>query len=48
MMYRAKVCFSGLISMSKGEVKDIKDKEIVKDLLNSGYIEEVKPVKSKK
>lgn len=47
-MYRAKVCFSGLISMKKGEAKDIKDKKIVKDLLKSGYIEEVKPAKSEK
>lgn len=47
-MYRAKVCFSGLISMRKNEVKDIKNKKIVKDLLKSGYIEEVKPAKGKK
>ena len=47
-MYRAKVCFSGLISMRKGEEKQIKDKKIVKDLLKAGYIEEIKPVKSEK
>lgn len=47
-MYRAKVCFSGLISMRKNDVKDIKDKNIVKDLLKAGYIEEVKTEKSEK
>ena len=47
-MYRAKVGFSGLISMRKGEVRQIKDKNIVKDLLKAGYIEEIKPTKSEK
>jgi hypothetical protein len=47
-MYRAIVGFSGLINMKKGEIKDIKDKALVKDLLKAGYIEEVKPEKAKK
>lgn len=47
-MYRALVGFSGLFSMKKGEVKEIKDKKIVKDLLKAGYIEEVKTAKSEK
>lgn len=47
-MYRAKVGFSGLISMRKNEVKEIKDKKIVKDLLKAGYIEEIKPQKKRK
>ena len=47
-MYRANISFSGIISMKKGDVKEIKDKKIVKDLLKAGYIEEVKPVKAKK
>ena len=42
------MCFSGLISMRKNDVKDIKDKNIVKDLLKAGYIEEVKTEKSEK
>ena len=46
-MYKAKVGFSGLISMRKNEVREIKDKAIVKDLLKAGYIEEVKTEKSK-
>jgi hypothetical protein len=47
-MYKAIVGFSGLITMKKGEIKEIKDKALVKDLLKAGYIEEVKPVKAKK
>lgn len=47
-MYRAKVSFTGLITMKKGEEKEIKDKKLVKDLLKSGYIEEIKPAKSRK
>jgi hypothetical protein len=47
-MYRAIIGFSGLINMKKGEVKEIKDKALVKDLLKAGYIVEVKPEKAKK
>jgi hypothetical protein len=47
-MYRAVIGFSGLINMKKGEVKEIKDKALVKDLLKAGYIVEVKPEKAKK
>lgn len=43
-MFRALVSFSGVkISMVKGEVKEIKDAEIVKDLLNAKYIEAIEP-----
>ena len=45
-MYKALVSFSGLISMAKGETKEIQDKEIIKDLLDAKYIEEVKPTKT--
>ena len=44
-MYKALKSFAGKVSIRKGEVKEINDKEIVKDLLNAGYIEEVKPEK---
>ena len=44
MKYRAKENFSGLkLSMCVGEVKDLADDTIVKDLLRAGYIEEVQP-----
>lgn len=41
-MYKALVSFGGKISMVEGEIREINDKEIVKDLLNAKYIEEVK------
>jgi len=47
MSYKAIKSFSGLVSMKKGEVREIENDNIVKDLLNAGYIEEVgaKPIK---
>ena len=48
MQYRALVGFSGLISMRKGEVKEIKDKYIVDDLLKAGYIEATEKPKTNK
>ena len=50
-MYRALRSFSGLVSMIKGEVKDIPNKWIAKDLLACGYIEAVEetvPAKEEK
>lgn len=47
-MYRAKIGFAGLITMRKNEEREIKDKNIVKDLLKAGYIVEIKPEKAKK
>ena len=48
MMYKATKSFSGLINMKKGDVKEIKDEEIAKDLLRAGYVmelaDESKPV----
>lgn len=42
MLYKATKSFSGLVNMIANEVREIKDKEIVKDLLNAGYIIEYK------
>jgi hypothetical protein len=47
-MYKASVSFGGKVSMSVGEVKDISDVNIAKDLLKAGYIEEVKPAEKTK
>ena len=47
-MYKAVKGFSGLVTMRKNEIKEIKDKGIVKDLLKAGYIIEIKPEKAKK
>ena len=46
MKVKALVSFSGLVSMSKGEVKDIRDKSIVTDLLRAGYVEQTEKKKS--
>jgi hypothetical protein len=46
MKYKALVGFSGLVSMKKGEVKEIKDKHIVDDLLKAGYIEPIEKPKA--
>lgn len=46
-MYKALKTFGGIVSMRKGELKDISDPIIVKDLLKAGYIEEIKPAKGK-
>ena len=43
MSYRALTSFSGLISMATGEIRDIKDASLIKDLLKIGYIEEYNP-----
>ena len=45
MQYKALKSFSGLITMSKGEVKAIKDKTLVASLLQAKYIE---PIEQKK
>lgn len=44
MMYKALVSFTGLISMSEGDVREISDISLANDLLNAGYIELVKDV----
>lgn len=44
-MYRALVTFSGTFSMVVGEVKDIPDAAIAKDLLRAGYIIEISPAR---
>lgn len=42
MLYKALKSFVGLEKMRRGEIKEIKNEAIVKDLLNAGYIEAVK------
>lgn len=41
MRVRAVTNFSGAISMSKGEERDITNDVLLKDLLQAGYVEEV-------
>lgn len=45
MKVKARVSFCGVVSMRMGEVRDITDKPVLTDLLNAGYIEEVKEEK---
>ncbi len=47
MKVKALVSFAGVVTMRKGEEKYIDNKVVCKDLLQAGYVEEVK-VKSKK
>ncbi len=42
MKIKALVSFSGALSMYKGEIKECSDKAILQDLLQAGYVEEVK------
>ena len=48
MKIRAVENFSGLISMRKGEERELEDELLLKDLLRAGYVEEVAPVQPKK
>jgi hypothetical protein len=48
MRIKALVSFSGAFSMAVGEVRDCSDRTIIKDLLQAGYIEEVKTEKLQK
>ena len=48
MQYKALKTFTGLISMVKGQVQEIKDSAIAKDLLQAGYIAEEKANEIKK
>lgn len=47
MKIKATKTFSGKLTMVEGEEIDYYDKVVIKDLLKAGYIEEVKPKKSK-
>ena len=48
MEVRALIGFSGLVSMRKNEVRDIRDKSIVTDLLRAGYVEQIEKWSKKK
>lgn len=42
MKIKALVSFSGAFSMYKGEIKECSDNAILQDILQAGYVEEVK------
>lgn len=48
MLVKALTSFGGKISMGAGEVREILDEEIAKDLLRAGHVVEVKAEKAKK
>lgn len=47
-MYKALTSFSGMITMAEGEVREIPDLAIVKDLLKAGYIVKVEDNKTRR
>jgi hypothetical protein len=47
-MFKALKSFTGKITMIKNEVKDIVDKELIKDLTRAGYIVEIKDKEDEK
>ena len=47
MAYIATKSFTGIISMKKGDVRDITDEALAKDLLNAGYVKELEESKPK-
>mgnify|MGYP004518915329 CR=1 FL=1 len=47
MKYKALVSFAGAVTMAKGEVKEIDNPLIAKDLLSAKYIEPVEEKKKK-
>ena len=42
MLVKAKHSFAGVISMGKGEERELSEGAVLKDLLSAGYVEEVK------
>ena len=48
MAYRALKTFTGLITMVKGEVREIKDEAVAKDLVKNGYVVSLSEKKAEK
>ena len=44
MKVKALISFSGVISMGKGELRNIETKEVLSDLIRCGYVEPVETV----
>ena len=47
MNYEAIESFSGIISMSKGEVREIPNEDLAKELMKAGFIKKYKPDNAK-
>lgn len=48
MKYKALIGFSGVVTMAQGEIKEIDNPDVAKDLLRAKFIEEVKEDKGAK
>ena len=48
MRYEALVSFVGAVCMAKGEVREIPDSPIVKDLIGAGYIKAVQEKRTRR
>lgn len=48
MLVKAKVSFAGAVCMGRGEVRDIGDEAVLKDLLAAGYVAAVETEKQPK
>ena len=46
-MYQALISFSGIISMTKGEIRKLSNHDLIQDLLKANFIEEYKINESK-
>lgn len=46
--YRALVSFTGKLSMARGQVKEINDKDLEQELLRAKFVEEIKEPKAPK
>ena len=46
--YEALTSFVGVMSATRGDILEIKDKDMAKDLVEAGFIKEVKPKKEAK
>lgn len=44
MKVKAVLSFGGKVNMGRGEVRNIPDGEVLKDLLKCGYVEPVEPL----
>lgn len=48
MLVKAKVSFAGAVCMGRGEIRDVGDETVVKDLLAAGYVAAVETEKQPK
>lgn len=47
-MYKALKSFCGIVTMHRGETRELTDKTVINDLTKAGYIEKVQPAEKQK